>query len=151
MFIEFINEYGTTIIYTLLTAFAGYIGLWIKSLYTKYINDKTKKDVVRTCVQAVEQLYKDLHGEAKYNEVVVSASEMLALKGITISELEIKMLIEAAVAEFNDAFNKGGAGPGAVEEANQADSVVEDEAVDEEIVEESTETEVENNGSYCWS
>lgn len=106
MFIEFINEYGTTIIYTLLTAFAGYIGLWIKSLYTKYINDKTKKDVVRTCVQAVEQLYKDLHGEEKYNEVVVSASEMLALKGITISELEIKMLIEAAVAEFNDAFNK---------------------------------------------
>ena len=116
MFIEFINEYGTTIIYTLLTAFAGYIGLWIKSLYTKYINDKTKKDVVRTCVRAVEQLYKDLHGEAKYNEVVVSASEMLALKGITISELEIKMLIEAAVAEFNDAFNKGGEKPKA--EAN---------------------------------
>lgn len=109
MLIEFINEYGTTIIYTLLTAFAGYIGLWIKSLYTKYINDKTKKDVVRTCVRAVEQLYKDLHGEEKYNEVVVSASEMLALKGITISELEIKMLIEAAVAEFNDAFNKGSA------------------------------------------
>ena len=106
MFIEFINEYGTTILYTLLTAFAGYIGLWIKSLYTKYINDKTKKDVVRTCVQAVEQLYKDLHGEDKYNEVVESASEMLALKGITISELEIKMLIEAAVAEFNDAFDK---------------------------------------------
>ena len=108
MFTEFINEYGTTILYTLLTAFAGYLGLWIKSLYTKYINDKTKKDVVSTCVKAVEQLYKDLHGEDKYNEVVKSASEMLALKGITISELEIKMLIEAAVAEFNNAFNKGG-------------------------------------------
>lgn len=106
MFTEFINEYGTTILYTLLTAFAGYLGLWIKSLYTKYINDKTKKDVVSTCVKAVEQLYKDLHGEDKYNEVVKSASEMLALKGITISELEIKMLIEASVAEFNNAFNK---------------------------------------------
>ncbi len=105
MFIEFINEYGTTIIYTLLTAFAGYLGLWIKSLYTKYINDKTKKDVVKTCVKAVEQLYKDLHGKEKYNEVVNSASEMLALKGITISELEIKMLIEAAVAEISGIFN----------------------------------------------
>ena len=105
MFIEFINEYGTTIIYTLLTAFAGYIGLWIKSLYTKYINDKTKKDVVATCVKAVEQLYKDLHGEDKYNEVVRSASEMLAVKGISITDLEIKMLIEAAVAEFNNAFD----------------------------------------------
>lgn len=101
---EFINEYGMTILYTLLTAFAGYIGLWIKSLYTKYINDKTKKEVVRTCVKAVEQLYKNLHGEEKYNEVVKSASEMLSAKGITITDLEIKMLIEAAVAEFNDAF-----------------------------------------------
>ena len=105
MFIEFINEYGTTIIYTLITALAGYLGLWIKSLYTKYINDKTKKDVVSTCVKAVEQLYKDLHGKDKYNEVVESASEMLALKGITISELEIKMLIEAAVAELNSVLN----------------------------------------------
>ena len=103
---EFINEYGMTILYTLLTAFAGYIGLWIKSLYTKYINDKTKKEVVRTCVKAVEQLYKNLHGEEKYNEVVKSASEMLSAKGITITDLEIKMLIEAAVAEFNDAFSK---------------------------------------------
>lgn len=104
MLAEFINEYGTTILYTILTALAGYVGLWVKSLYTKYINDKTKKDVVSTCVKAVEQLYKDLHGEEKYNEVVSSASEMLALKGITITDLEIKMLIEAAVAEFNEAF-----------------------------------------------
>lgn len=103
---EFINEYGMTILYTLLTAFAGYIGLWIKSLYTKYINDMTKKEVVRTCVKAVEQLYKNLHGEEKYNEVVKSASEMLSAKGITITELEIKMLIESAVAEFNGAFYK---------------------------------------------
>ena len=104
MFAEFINEYGMTILYALITGIAGYIGIWIKSLYTKHINDKTKKDVVKTCVQAVEQLYKDLHGEEKYNEVVKSASEMLAVKGITITELEIKMLIEAAVGEFNDVF-----------------------------------------------
>ena len=104
---EFINEYGMTILYTLLTAFAGYIGLWIKSLYTKYINDMTKKEVVRTCVKAVEQLYKNLHGEEKYNEVVKSASEMLSAKGITITDLEIKMLIEAAVGEFNDVFATG--------------------------------------------
>ena len=105
MFTDFINEYGTTILYTLLTALAGYLGIWVKSLYTKYINDKIKRNVVTTCVKAVEQLYKDLHGEDKYNEVVKSASEMLAIKGITISELEIKMLIEATLAEFNDAFN----------------------------------------------
>lgn len=104
---EFINEYGMTILYTLLTAFAGYIGLWIKKLYTKYINDKTKREVVKTCVRAIEQLYKNLHGEEKYNEVVKSVSEMLEEKGISITELEIKMLIEATVGEFNEVF-KGG-------------------------------------------
>lgn len=105
IFTQFINEYGTTILYTILTALAGYIGIWVKSLYTKYINDKTKQDVVKTCVSAVEQLYKDLHGEEKYNKVVESVSEMLMKKGITITDLELKMLIEAAVGEFNEVFN----------------------------------------------
>lgn len=104
LFTQFINEYGTTILYTILTALAGYIGIWVKSLYTKYINDKTKQDVVKTCVSAVEQLYKDLHGEEKYNKVVESVSEMLMEKGITITELELKMLIEASVGEFNKVF-----------------------------------------------
>lgn len=48
--------------------------------------------------------YKDLHGEEKYNKVVESVSEMLLEKGITITELELKMLVEAAVGEFNKVF-----------------------------------------------
>ena len=104
VFQDFINGYGATILYAVITAIAGYLGIVIKNLYEKWINDKTKKAVVKTCVQAVEQIYKDLHGEDKYNKVVEAASEMLAEKGITISEFEIKMLIEAAVAEFNKVF-----------------------------------------------
>ena len=106
MFAEFISEYGTTILYTVITALAGYLGIVIKNLYTKYINDKTKQTVVKTVVQGVEQMYKDLHGEEKLNAALENASEMLALKGIEISEFELKLLIEAAVAEFNDAFHK---------------------------------------------
>ena len=33
---------------------------------------------------------------------------MLAEKGITITDLEMRMLIEAALAEFNKAFEKEG-------------------------------------------
>ncbi len=106
LFKQFINEYGTTILYAILTALAGYVGIWIKSVYTKYVNDKTKEAVVKTCVKAVEQLYHDLHGIEKYNEVVKNATEMLSQKGIEITELEIKILIEAAVGEFNNVFNK---------------------------------------------
>lgn len=89
-----------------MTAIAGYLGIVIKNLYQKYINDKTKQDVAKTCVKAVEQIYKDLHGEEKLQKALESASEMLASKGITISDIELRILIEAAVAEFNDAFNR---------------------------------------------
>lgn len=106
MFAEFINQYGTQILYTVLTAIAGYIGIVVKNMCQKFINDKTKKDVAKTVVRAVEQLYKDLHGEEKLTKAIESASEMLLEKGITITDLEIRMLIEAAVAEFNDAFKK---------------------------------------------
>ena len=104
----FISEYGTTILYAVLTALAGYIGIVAKRLYTKYVNDKTKQAVAKTVVQAVEQIYKDLHGEEKLNKALEAASEMLAEKGITITDLEIHMLIEAALAEFNRAFEKEG-------------------------------------------
>lgn len=102
---QFISEYGTTILYAVLTTIAGYIGIVVKNLYQKYVNDQTKKDVVKTVVMGIEQIFKDLHGEEKLNAALDSASEMLALKGITVSELELRMLIEAAVGEFNDAFN----------------------------------------------
>lgn len=101
---EFISVYGTTILYSILTAIAGYIGIVVKNLYQKYINDKTKQDVTKTVVQAVEQMYKDLHGDEKLQKALEAASDMLMTKGISISDIELRMLIEAAVAEFNDAF-----------------------------------------------
>ena len=113
----FISEYGTTILYAVLTALAGYIGIFAKKLYAKYVNDKTKQAVAKTVVQAVEQIYKDLHGEEKLNKALEAASEMLAEKGITITDLEMRMLIEAALAEFNNAFEKTGTDADTVDDA----------------------------------
>ena len=107
LFIEFINEYGAMILYSIITAIAGYVGIAVKKLYQRYADDKTKKDVVKTVVQGIEQLYKDLHGEEKLNAALENASEMLSMKGITVTEFELRMLIEAAVGEFNDVFNTG--------------------------------------------
>jgi hypothetical protein len=106
MFADFVNQYGTSILYTVITAIFGYVGIVAKNLYTKYINDKTKQAVVKTVVQGVEQMYKDLRGDEKLDKALEAASEMLEEKGIAISGFELRMLIEAALAEFNDAFNK---------------------------------------------
>ena len=106
MFAEFVNTYGMEILFTILTGIAGYIGIVIKNLVTKYVNDKTKQAVAKIAVQFVEQVYKELHGDEKLDAALTAASEMLAEKGITVTQLEMRVLIEAAVAEFNEAFNK---------------------------------------------
>ena len=106
MFAEFINQYGLSLIYAIITGIAGYLGIVIKNLVTKYLNDKTKRDIAKTTVKYVEQVYKDLHGEEKLMQALTAASEMLAEKGITVTELEMRVLIEAAVAEFNKAFEQ---------------------------------------------
>ena len=102
MFGEFIAEYGTAILYAVITAIAGYIGTGIKKLYQKYIDDKTKEKVAITVVKAVKQLYNDLDGEEKLEKAIEYISEMLSEKGINASELEIRMLIESAVSEIKE-------------------------------------------------
>ena len=102
----FVSDYGTTILYAILSGVFAWLGVKAKALVDKYLNDKTKQAVAKTVVQAIEQVYKDLHGEEKLNKALEAASEMLAEKGITVTDLEMRMLIEAAVAEFNKAFEK---------------------------------------------
>ena len=105
--LEIINTYGLQIIGTILTALAGVVATIATKLATKYINTKVKRDIARTVVQGVEQLYKHLAGPEKLDKALEAAAEMLAAQGITVTDLELRMLLEAAVGEFNDVFNRG--------------------------------------------
>jgi intergrase/recombinase len=103
---NFIENYGAELLCTAITAIAGYIGIVVKKLITTYINDKTKEKVAKTVVQAVEQIYKDIHGKEKFDKGIEYLSQMLTDRGITCTELELQLLLEGAVAEFNKAFEK---------------------------------------------
>ena len=103
---EIFGAYVLPAIVSLLAAAAAFLGNQLKRLYEKYINDKTKQSVVRTCVKAVEQLYHDLGGPEKLEKAKASAVEMLNEKGIPITDLELSMLIESAVSEFNYGFSQ---------------------------------------------
>lgn len=105
---EFISVYGSAILSVIMTAIAGYLGILLKRLYQKNIldsDDGTKEKIVNTCVKAVEQMYKDLHGAEKLQKALEAVSEILVAKNITITDTELRMLIESAVGEFNDVFN----------------------------------------------
>ena len=104
MFTEFVNLYGAELLHTALVAIFGFFGIVAKNLYKRHADDKTKKEVVKTVVVGVEQLYKALSGPEKLAKAMEAASEILAEKGITITEFELNMMIEAAVGEFNGVF-----------------------------------------------
>lgn len=83
------------------------LGFYAKNLISRYLNDKTKRSVAKTVVSAVEQLYKDLDGTEKYSKAVRRVKELLDARGITIGELEVKMLIEAAVNDLKSNLLNG--------------------------------------------
>lgn len=103
---NFLTNYVSMILGAVLVALLGYLGIKAKQLYTKYINTEMKQNLVRTAVRFVEQVYQDLHGPDKLREAMKKASELLAGYGIEISDNELIAMIEAAVNEFNNCFNK---------------------------------------------
>lgn len=102
---EFISERGAEILLgvlgTIITAICGVLTKAIKD----FLKEKVKKGIVRTCVLGVEQQYKDLHGEEKYFKVASCAIEMFKQKKISVTDLELKMLIESEVGDFNQVFS----------------------------------------------
>lgn len=106
MFAEFINTYGMEILTAILGVVFTALGYVLKNLVKKFLDDNTKLTIATVCVQFVEQVYKGLHGQEKLNAALERAAELLYEKGIKFSVIEMETLIEAAVAEFNEAFNK---------------------------------------------
>ena len=100
-FAEWVQTYAPTILYSVLVAIAGFLGACAKRVWERISADQTKKEVAETVVRAVEQMHKDLRGEEKKQEAIKGIREMLDAKGIAIADIEIEMLLEAAVAEFN--------------------------------------------------
>jgi len=90
------------ILVVILTGVVTYIGTKIRKIYEEKANDETKRKVVATVVKAIEQLYKDLKGEEKLEKAKESILEMLNEKGITITELELNMLIEEVCNSFKE-------------------------------------------------
>ena len=106
MFAEFINTYGAEIIQAILVAIFGLLGMAAKRLAARYIDNGTKQSLAKSVVLFVEQVFKDLHGQDKLDKAMARLSDLLLDKGIDFTQQEIETLIEAAVAEFNEAFQK---------------------------------------------
>lgn len=100
---ELIQSNFMQILATIMTAVASWLGMTIKKAYTKYIDTKTKKEIVSATVSYVEQVCKtlDISGSEKFEKAKQKALEWLGEKGIKISDTELEIMIESAVNSFN--------------------------------------------------
>ena len=103
---NFLNGYLNQILLAIFLALAAFLGTQVKNLYKKYVTTEIKQAVCRTVVRTVEQIYKDLHGDEKLHKAMGRASKILEEYGIEISEYELVSMLEAAVNEFNNSFQK---------------------------------------------
>ncbi len=96
---ELIQDNLIQILATIITAVASFIGMSIKKAYTKYVDTKTKKEIVDSTVKYIEQIYKGVmisNGD-KLSKAKEKALEWLNSKGLKISDTELDILIESAV------------------------------------------------------
>lgn len=96
---EILQDNLIQILATVITAVASFIGVSIKKAYTKYVDTKTKKEIVEATVKYVEQICKGvmISNEDKLNKAKEKALEWLNSKGLKISDTELEILIESAV------------------------------------------------------
>lgn len=106
MFEYFVYTYGSQILLLILCILFSCLGFLARRVADRFLKDDAKKTIVRTAVQYVEQVWKDIHGKDKLHKALETASKLLNEKKIPFTADELEVLIEAAVAEFNKAFEK---------------------------------------------
>lgn len=108
MVFDIVNDILALLIPVLVAALVELVRRKIKAEQLQYIalQMEQKKALAILAVKFVEQTYRGLHGEEKYNEAAKWLSERSAEYGIKISDVEIKGLIEAALREIKDHFGE---------------------------------------------
>lgn len=95
-----ITEYLIPAVGAALVAIFGYIGKKVSG----YIKTKELKTIAKSAAMATEQMYKDLRGDEKLAKGLEIFATMLQSKGIKTTDTELRLYLESAVGEFNNAF-----------------------------------------------
>lgn len=106
MFETMMHEYAFQLLFLIVCAIAAAFGYGCRKIYKRHINSQEKEAVAFSAAAFVEQTFKNLHGYDKLMKAMETARVLLEKRGIKFSADEMKILIVAAVGQFNDAFNR---------------------------------------------
>ena len=93
---------------TILVAVASFAGAKISEAYRKKADTQTKREIIKTIVEMVEQVAKSKGwtSEEKFAEARKNALQWLSNIGIKTTDIELEALIESTVNSFNQGFKK---------------------------------------------
>ena len=108
MMLDAIQSNVLEILVTLFTVIITYVATKLKKKFEEQINTDAKQKIVKMVVNATEQLYKNLDGEQKLIKAKENIIALIKEKGLSITELEMDMMIEEVVNNFNQILKKDG-------------------------------------------
>ena len=78
-----------------------WIALRVRVRLDAFLNTQEKREIARIVVRSIEQTVQTLHGQEKLAQALLYFQSLAEERGITISETEAKLLIEAEVNTMN--------------------------------------------------
>jgi len=120
-----------TLLSVLLSGVVGWATLKVKTYFQDKVDTDTKKAIIKDTVLYVQQVYEKLDGTEKLKKATETAIEWLNSKNVSITEVEVRILIEAAIMEAKNAWN------------SEPKEIQGDDIVWEKVVEDNTAVEVE--------
>ena len=97
----FINQYGATLLYTILTSVLSYAFFAFKKEVKRLSEIHQRKEVVKTCILGLKHIYKDKTNIERYDIAVDNIKEIFDRIKLSISEFEIKLLINEVCEEYD--------------------------------------------------
>ena len=94
---SFITEYGLHIIATALIGILSYLGIQIKSIIHNYSKQIIAKEEAEIVYHGIEELYCNQKESKKIELMIINLKQILNEKNITITNLELQMLIYSTI------------------------------------------------------
>ena len=83
-----------------------FVGVWVIITLIPFVKDKVKREYADRAVRFIEQVYTDIKGTEKYDEAFKWFVDQLAKYKIKVTEDEAKGLLESALYNMKEAYNK---------------------------------------------
>ena len=113
---DILNTFGASAVKLIVWVIFAIIGFGLKKIATRVLNTKEKRQLANDVVTFVEQKYKDLHGEEKFNKAVEAFTDILTERGIKTSDEVVATIASMAASEVSGVYNMSGGFVGGISE-----------------------------------